>query len=125
MASRPDKNLKTFHFEDRIWDKGRECWVPRRLTISASDEYGLPTALDDELVLGLIQLAREEESACRKVFFSRYRLLKILGWRTEGKNYARLETSLKPALRLSASGATASKASPWAEWRVRGLMQDK
>ena len=95
LASRPDKNLKTVHFEDRTWDKGRECWVPRRLTISASDQYGLPTALDDELVLGLIQLTREEDFSSRKVFFSRYRLLKILGWRTEGKNYARLETSLK------------------------------
>jgi len=23
LASRPDKNLKTVHFEDRTWDKGR------------------------------------------------------------------------------------------------------
>lgn len=95
LASRPDKNLKTVQFEDRVWDKGSQVYVPRRLTISASDRYGLPTALDDELVLGLIQLTREDEFQSRKVFFSRYRLLKILGWRTEGKNYARLETALK------------------------------
>lgn len=95
LASRPDKTLKTVQFEDRVWDKGSQVYVPRRLTISASDRYGLPTALDDELVLGLIQLTREDEFQSRKVFFSRYHLLKILGWRTEGKNYARLETSLK------------------------------
>ncbi|MCC6127463.1 MAG: replication initiator protein A [Pirellulales bacterium] len=95
LASRPDKNLKTIRFEDRTWDKSRDCWVPRQLTISASDRYGLPTALDDEVILGLIQLTREADFTDRKVFFSRYRLLKILGWRLEGKSYARLETSLK------------------------------
>jgi hypothetical protein len=65
------------------------------LTISASEKYGLPTALDDEVILGLIQLSREDDFVSRRVFFSRYRLIRLLGWRNEGKSYTRLETSLK------------------------------
>ncbi len=95
LSSRVGNGVKTIYFEDRIWDKRRGDWVPRRLTISASDRYGLPTALDDEVVLGLIQLTRENDFEHREVFFSRYRLLRLLGWRNEGKSYTRLETSLK------------------------------
>ncbi|MHB8954585.1 MAG: replication initiator protein A [Pirellulaceae bacterium] len=95
LASRPDKGVKTLQFEDRIWDRGQRARIVRRLTISASDQYGLPTALDDEVILGLIQLTRETDFASRHVFFSRYQLIRILGWRNEGKSYSRLETSLK------------------------------
>ena len=65
------------------------------LTISASEKYGLPTSLDDEVILGLIQLTRETNFESRHVFFSRYQLIRLLGWRNEGKSYTRLETSLK------------------------------
>ena len=95
LSSRPDKTLKTLQFEDRIWDRSRSAWTVRRLTISASEKYGLPTALDDEVILGLIQLTRETDFESRHVFFSRYRLIRLLGWRNEGKSYTRLETSLK------------------------------
>ena len=95
LSSRPDQSLKTIHFEDRIWDRGHGACVTRRLTISASDKYGLPTALDDEVILGLIQLTRKADFENRQVFFSRYQLLRLLGWRNEGKSYSRLETSLK------------------------------
>jgi len=95
LASRPRRDVKTVQFEDRIWDKSRGTRVTRRLVISASDKYGLPTALDDEVILGLIQLSREDGFPDRRVFFSRYHLLQILGWRNEGKSYSRLETSLK------------------------------
>jgi len=95
LSSRPNKDLKTLHFEDRAWDKSRKDWTVRRLTISASDKYGLPTPLDDEVILGLIQLTREEGFHSRRVFFSRCQLIRLLGWRNEGKSYTRLETALK------------------------------
>ena len=67
----------------------------RRLTISASDKFGLPTALDDEVILGLVQLSKADNFANRQVQFSRYQLVHLLGWRDEGKSYTRLEESLK------------------------------
>ena len=95
LSSRPNKARKTLQFEDRIWDKGLGRHVTRKLTITASDHYGLPTTLDDEVILGLIQLTRQNDFGDRRVFFSRYELIRLLGWRNEGKSYTRLETSLK------------------------------
>ena len=89
---RPDQ--KTLHFEDRVWDELRRETITRQLTITGSDAYGLPTALDDEVLLGLIQLTRFQQFADRKVHFTRYRLIQILGWRNESKSYERLEASL-------------------------------
>ena len=63
LSSRPGKAAKTLQFEDRIWDRGRGEWTARRLTISASDKYGLPTALDDEVILGLHPTHARETSS--------------------------------------------------------------
>lgn len=89
---RPDQ--KTLHFEDRVWDERRGEMITRQLTITGSDSYGLPTALDDEVLLGLIQLTKLRGFADRKVPFTRYQLIQLLGWRNETKTYERLEASL-------------------------------
>ena len=89
---RPDQ--KTLRFEDRIFDKGRNEWITRQLTVTGSDAYGLPTALDDEVLLGLIQLTRRRGFADRKVPFTRHALLRLLDWSDDSKNYRRLESSL-------------------------------
>ena len=47
LGDRRDPTQKTLLFEDTIWDGTRH--VPRQLTITGSDAYGLPTALDDEV----------------------------------------------------------------------------
>ncbi len=95
LADRVPQGCKTLVFEDRIFDSGQRQLVTRRLTISASDKFGLPTALDDEVILGLVQLSKADDFANRQVQFSRYELVHLLGWREEGKSYARLEESLK------------------------------
>ncbi len=95
IADRVPNNQKTLVFEDRIFDSGKSEMITRRLTISASDKYGLPTSLDDEVILGLIQLAKQNRFTQRKVNFSRYQLIQVLGWRHEGRSYERLEKSLK------------------------------
>ena len=85
---------KTISFEDAIWDSNRGETITRQLTITGSDEHGLPTAQDDEVLLGLIQLTRLQGFANRRVDFTRYRLIQVLGWRDESKTYERLERSL-------------------------------
>ncbi len=95
IADRVPDNQKTLVFEDRIFDSGKSEMITRRLTISASDKFGLPTSLDDEVILGLIQLTKQHRFTERKVNFSRYHLIQILGWRHEGRSYERLEKSLK------------------------------
>ena len=69
--------------------------VTRQLLITAvPEEYGLPTARDDEVILGLLQLSRLQGFADRRVAFTRYQLIRLLGWRDESKSYERIEKSL-------------------------------
>ena len=56
LADRVPAGQKTLVFEDRIRDYGKGKPVLRRVTIAASPTYGLPTALDDEVLVGLIQI---------------------------------------------------------------------
>lgn len=88
------KGQKTLEFTDEIFDKARNQRITRKLTITASDKYGLPTAMDDEVILGLIQLTGRSGFVDRRVFFTRYELLKLLNWSDDTRNYKRLEQSL-------------------------------
>ena len=95
LADRVPGNVKTLVFEDRMEDSGNNEVITRRLTITASDKFGLPTAQDDEVIVGLMKLSKDGDFVNPKVSFTRYQLIQILGWRHEGRSYDRLETSLK------------------------------
>lgn len=94
LADRLASGQKTMVYEDRIWDANRAEMITRKLTITGSDEYGLPTAHDDEVLLGLIQLSKLGGFTERRVNFTRYQLIRLLGWRDESKSYARIALSL-------------------------------
>ncbi len=86
---------KTVVFEDTVWDYKQKRRVPRSLTVSGSDQYGLPTARDDDVLLACIQVSSLADFVAREVHFSRYELLKLLRWRDETRNYRRLSVSLR------------------------------
>ena len=94
LADRAGPDQRSLCFEDSIWDEGRNERITRQLTVTASEKHGLPTALDDEVLLGLVQLSKQRNFEDRKVPFTRYQLVEVLGWREEGRSYARLEESL-------------------------------
>src|SRR5262245_57128913 len=94
LSSTLPKGVKTLEFSDKIFDKSSNDVVTRRLTITASRKFGLPTAMDDEVILGLIQLTALAESVNKTVLFTRYELLKLLNWTDDSRNYARLKQSL-------------------------------
>lgn len=120
LAHRLPEGQKTFRFEDRVWDEGRGAFVARKLTVTGSDAYGLPTALDDEVLLGLIQLSRQTGFAARKVSFTRYQLIRLLGWRDESKTYDRLEESLNRW-----TGVTLYYEKAWWDKRLRCWVDEK
>jgi hypothetical protein len=86
---------KTVVFEDTVWDEDRRAQLPRKLTISGSDRYGLPTARDDDVLLACVQLSSLGDFHSRQVHFSRYELLKLLRWPNETRYYRRLSVSLR------------------------------
>lgn len=98
LASISDRHLdrrKTVVFEEEIFDRVERRQVTRRLTLSGSDRYGLPTAKDDDVLLACIQLSKLQNFRSPQVSFSRYELLKMLRWPDESKNYSRLTNALR------------------------------
>jgi hypothetical protein len=94
ISERIDPTVKTLHFEDQIFDKSKNDWIPRKLTITGSDAHGLPTSTDDEVLLGLLQLSKLQQFKDRRVFFSRYQLIKLLRWPVNGQSYDRIDQAL-------------------------------
>ncbi|MBV8265664.1 MAG: replication initiator protein A [Planctomycetaceae bacterium] len=85
LADCVPEGIKTLVFEDRHG----------RLTVIGSDAYGLPTALDNDVIVGLIQLTKlRNDFTDPTVMFSRYELLNLLGWPDRGQYYRRLNDSL-------------------------------
>ena len=66
-----------------------------RLTVTGSDAYGLPTALDADVIVALIYLTKlRNDFQDVKVNFSRYELIKLLNWPDKGSSYNRLDQAL-------------------------------
>jgi Replication initiator protein A len=93
LSTRANPNLKTLEFTDTHRSPSGEL-VERRWIITGADKFGLPTSTDDDVVLGLIRLSMSKGFRERKVYFTRYELLKTLRWSTEGRSYQRLVKSL-------------------------------
>lgn len=95
VGSRSNPGEKTITFEDTTFDKAAGQIITRRLTITGSDKSGLPTTLDDEVLLGMVQLSYKQGFRTREIIFKPLELLRILGWEPSGMNYTRLRKSLQ------------------------------
>ncbi|MCB0358852.1 MAG: replication initiator protein A, partial [Bdellovibrionales bacterium] len=93
LSTRVNPKVKTLEFKDQQRLKTGET-VEREWVITGADKFGLPTSTDDDVVLGLMRLTMDQGFRQQKVFFTRYELLKILRWTTEGRSYSRLTRSL-------------------------------
>ncbi|MCB0321813.1 MAG: replication initiator protein A, partial [Bdellovibrionales bacterium] len=94
LSDKSDPSIKTIYFEDKIFDRSRNEYIPRRVTITGSDAFGLPTPLDEEVLLALIQLSKAHGFTSKRVYFNRYQLLQILKLPANGQNYKRIEQAL-------------------------------
>lgn len=106
LSTRSDSSRKTLEFRDSIKGRSGEL-IERSWIITAADKFGLPTASDDEILLGLIKLTVDDGFHDRKVFFTRYELLRVLRWTTEGRSYLRLQKALDrlSGVRIKATNA--------------------
>ena len=101
LAPRKGERASMVTFTDRVRDKSSGRLVERKVTITASPEYGLPTYYDEEVLFGILQLThrrRREDPAGgwpKVVSFSRYELAKLLGLKHGGEAYRRLSRSIR------------------------------
>lgn len=94
ISERVDPSVKTLVFEDKILDKSRNAEITRQVMVTGSDAHGLPTATDEHVLLALIQLSKLQGFKNKRVAFTRYQLLQLLGWSHTGQNYQRLLQAL-------------------------------
>jgi hypothetical protein len=94
LTDRIPDGQTTLVFEDRL-ERRDSAPILRRLTIMGTHKHGLPTSLDDEVLVGLIQLTKRRSNFTDpKVQFSRYELIELLGWPQSGQSYRRIEEAL-------------------------------
>lgn len=94
LTDRVPDGQTTLVFEDRL-ERRDSTPIVRRLTIMGTHKHGLPTSLDDEVLVGLIQLTKRRSNFTDpKVQFSRYELIDLLGWPQSGQSYRRIEEAL-------------------------------
>ncbi|WP_337176249.1 replication initiator protein A [Paludisphaera sp.] len=94
LSDRIPDGQTTLVFEDRLEPRDSPPIV-RRLTIMGTHKHGLPTSLDDEVLVGLIQLTKRRSNFTdARVPFSRYELIELLGWPQSGQSYRRIEEAL-------------------------------
>lgn len=94
LTDRPSADQKTVTFRDLTHQDGKP--IERQLTITGSDAYGLPTPLDQDVLLATLELTRRKTGFARStVSFTCYELLNLLDWHDKGQNFERLRESLK------------------------------
>ena len=95
LADTAPSNLKTIEFEDEIddWSTGKR--LKRKVSITGSDKFGLPTAKDEDVLLALIQITKlANDFTNPEVKFTKRQILDLLGWSSTGWGYQRVEESL-------------------------------
>ena len=95
LTDRVPKDQKEAIYQDEIYDERTGLTLSRKLTISAGN-HGLTTAIDDEVILALIQMTKSKNNYTdRRVEFSRHELIQLLNWPRTGASYERILLSLK------------------------------
>lgn len=67
--------------------------VERSVTVHGTEEWGLPAAQDDDVMIGLLQLCFLSGWP-KRVRFTRYQLCKLLRWSVGGASYRRIYQAL-------------------------------
>ncbi len=105
-------------FQDEIddWESGER--ITRKVTITASDKWGLPTSKDEDVLLALIQLTKLHNGfRSPEVFFTKHEIIKLLGWKNRGWAYDRIEESLHRWKSLSIHHVNAWRDHAKRRWR--------
>jgi hypothetical protein len=94
LSERAPEGLRTLEVSDEIEEKG--IAIKRQVTVAATEKYGLPTAKDEDVLMGMLQLAKlQNEFTTPIVYFTRLQLIKLLGWENTRWSYDRIALALE------------------------------
>ncbi|MBX9787499.1 MAG: replication initiator protein A [Pirellulales bacterium] len=95
LADRVPEGQKSVEYQDTITDWKTGQVVHRRVCITGSDKFGLPTSKDEDVLLALVQLTKiRNDFSSSEVFFTKHQVIEVLGWQNRGWAYERVEESL-------------------------------
>lgn len=93
LSGRAGPDQKTLKFSDTIaGEKGRP--VKREWVVAGSEEFGLPTASDEDIFIALLEATKEAGFGSRSVPISRYDIVYRLGMPHNGKSFQRVKEAL-------------------------------
>ena len=94
LSERAPEGLLTLEVSDEIEEKG--IAIKRQVTVAATEKFGLPTAKDEDVLMGMLQLAKlQNEFTTPIVYFTRLQLIKLLGWENTRWSYDRITLALE------------------------------
>ncbi|MEX2167733.1 MAG: replication initiator protein A [Pirellulales bacterium] len=95
LSDRAEPGQKTIEFQDTMTDWKTGQVITRRVSITGSDKFGLPTAKDEQVLLALVQLTKLANGFTNpEVWFTKHQVIELLGWQNRGWAYDRVEESL-------------------------------
>lgn len=108
LDKKAQRGREPLHFHDVITVAGRE--LERHWKVFPHQEEGFPGPADDDVLMALFELTREQ-GGNKKIFFTRYQLCKKLGWPLNTFYYKRIESSFRKlaAVHIEATNAYADQ----------------
>lgn len=95
LSDRSPPGLTMLTREIQARDERTGALLARKVTVTGSEVYGLPTAQDSLVLLGLIYLTKRANNfQDRRVAFTRSSLIRVLEWPDTGPSYDRIRVSL-------------------------------
>lgn len=95
LCDKRPEGVKTIEFADTIRDSSTGQDVHRRVLITGSDAWGLPTWQDQDVLMALMKLTNDCHGFTRREFkFSLYEVRRELGWPSDGRYKRRLKEAL-------------------------------
>ena len=99
LSERAPEGLLTLEGTDEIEERG--VTIKRQVIVAAIAKFGLPTAKDEDVLTGMLQLAKLHERVHHPVVsFTRLQLIKLLGWENTRWSYDRIALALTLAERV-------------------------
>lgn len=92
LDKKAQRSREPLHFQDVITVAGRQ--IERQWKVYPHQEEGFPGPADDDVLMALFELTREQNGA-KKIYFTRYQLCKKLGWPLNKFYYKRIESSFR------------------------------
>lgn len=94
LTEKTSPGQSSLRWEDDILENGR--MVHREVIVAGSPEWGLPTAKDEDVLIGLLQLTKaKHDFTDATVQFTRLELIDLLEWPNHHWSYSRLAQSFE------------------------------